>query len=152
MSINIQYLIRPIVFIISFGFFINSQAEMYKWVDEQGNTHYTQSPPPGDINAEAIKPPPKVDTDGASKTLEQQKKTVNDLREKRITTAEEKQKAEEEAAEKESKCQQAKARLASYQRPRVNLKNPDGTLRVVAEEERQAEIKKSQEYVNKACN
>lgn len=152
MSLDIQYLIRSIVFVTIFISCINSNAEMYKWVDEEGNTHYSQSPPPGNINAEAIKPPPKVDTQEASKSLEQQKKKATDLREKRLTAAEEKQKAEDEAAEKEKKCQQARDRLASYQRPRVNLKNPDGTLRIVPEEERQAEIKKSQEYVNKACN
>ncbi len=152
MSSDIQYLIRPLIFVTSFLFCINSYAEMYKWVDEEGNTHYTQSPPPSDITVETIKPPPKVDTEGASKTLDQQKKKANDLREKRITTAEEKQKAEEEAAEKEKKCQQAKARLASYQRPRVNLNNPDGTVRVISEDERQAEIKKSNEYIEKACN
>ncbi|MEM7027872.1 MAG: DUF4124 domain-containing protein [Pseudomonadota bacterium] len=132
-------------------FSINSQAEMYKWVDEQGNTHYTQSPPPDDIKAETIKPPSKVDTDGATKTLEQKKKKVDDLREKRITSAEEKQKAENDIREKEEKCNQAKERLASYQRPRVSLENPDGSLRVIPEEERQVEIKKSQGYVTEFC-
>ena len=45
----------------------NSIARMYKWVDEDGNTQYTQSPPPGDIESEVIKPPPKVDTEAAEK-------------------------------------------------------------------------------------
>ena len=34
-------------------------AEMYKWVDDEGNTHYTQSPPPGDVEKEIIKPEPE---------------------------------------------------------------------------------------------
>ena len=33
-------------------------AVTYKWVDEDGNTHYTQSPPPGDTKAETIAPAP----------------------------------------------------------------------------------------------
>lgn len=151
MNLNNQY-IKPIIFIISFLFSMNCAAAMYKWVDEQGNTHYTQTPPNTDVEVETIKPPPKVDTKAAAKALEEQNKKVSDLREKRLTEAEEQEKAEKEQAEKQQKCQQAKARLASYQRPRVNLENPDGTIRTVSEEERQAEIKKSKDYIEEICN
>ncbi|HKK16999.1 MAG TPA: DUF4124 domain-containing protein, partial [Gammaproteobacteria bacterium] len=43
----------------------NALAAMYKWVDENGEVHYTQTPPPGDIQAETIKPPPDVNTEKA---------------------------------------------------------------------------------------
>ena len=152
MNIHNQFKIRAVIFIFSFTFSAFSYAEMYKWVDEEGNTHYTQSPPPGDINAESIKPPPKIDTESASKDLEKKQERVEKLREQRITSAEEQEKAAQEEAEKEEECRKAKARLASYQRPRVNVQNPDGSLRVLPENERQAEIKKSEEYVKKACN
>ena len=151
MNLNNQY-IRPTIFIISFLFSFTCHAAMYKWVDEQGNTHYSQTPPNSDVEVKTIKAPPKVDTEAAARALEEQNKKVSDLREKRINEAEEQEKAESEKAEKEEKCQQAKARLASYQRPRVNQKNPDGTIRTITEEERQAEIKKSKEYIEKACN
>ncbi|MCG8614453.1 MAG: DUF4124 domain-containing protein, partial [Pseudomonadales bacterium] len=29
---------------------------MYKWVDEDGNTHYSQSPPPAGVEGTTIKP------------------------------------------------------------------------------------------------
>jgi len=135
---------------IFFSFGIN--AEMYKWVDEDGNTHYSQSPPVNNATVETIKPPGRVDTEGAIKTLDKQKQTADELREGRITAKEDKQKAEEEALEKRKKCDQAKKRLASYQRPRVQIKNKDGSRSFVPEEERQAQIKKSQAYVDEACN
>jgi len=135
-------------FIISFS----TTAEMYKWVDENGNIHYSQSRPNIDVDVEKIKPPAKIDTESAIKALEKQKQSVDKLRDNRITTKEEKLKAKEEEARKKEECQQAKARLASYQRPRVNILNEDGTKRTVPEEERQTEIKKSQAYVDKACN
>ena len=151
MNLDDQY-IRPIIFIISFLFPLNCMAVMYKWVDEQGNTHYSQTPPNSDVEVKTIKPPPKVDTEAASKALEEQNKKVSELREKRLAEAEEQEKTDSEKAEKDKNCQQAKDRLASYQRPRVNLENSDGTIRTVSEEERQAEIKKSKEYIEKACN
>ena len=34
-------------------------AQMYKWVDEQGDTHYSEIPPPkGDVTTVAPPPPP----------------------------------------------------------------------------------------------
>lgn len=144
--------IRPVIIIISFLFITNVHAVMYKWVDEEGNTHYSQTPPNTDVEVETIKPPPKVDTEAASKVLEEQNKKATDLRDKRLAEAEEQKKVEQEKDEKEKQCQQAKARLASYQRPRVNQENSDGTIRTLSEEERQAEIKKSKDYIDKVCN
>ena len=33
--------------IVCLSFSISAQAKIYKWVDAQGNTHYSQQPPPG---------------------------------------------------------------------------------------------------------
>ena len=140
------------LFVCGILFCIAASAEMYKWVDEDGNTHYSQSPPVSDVEVETIKPPPTIDIDAANKALEEQKKKADKLKDERLTAKEEKKKAEEETAQKQKECDMAKKRLASYQRPRVNVKNPDGSLRVIEEEERQAEIKKSKEYIEKACN
>lgn len=136
------------------GIFISlgANAEMYKWVDEDGNTHYSQSPPVDNGTVEVIKPPSKVDTKSAIKELKEQEKTADKLRDDRISAKEKERKAEEEDLAKQKKCEQAKKRLASYQRPRVQVKNEDGSRSLLPEEERQAEIKKSQAYVDEVCN
>ncbi len=36
----------------------NVPAEMYKWVDEEGNVQYTQTPPPGSASATTVTPFP----------------------------------------------------------------------------------------------
>ncbi len=129
----------------------SAHAGMYKWVDEEGNTHYTQSPPPDDIEAETIKPPPKVDTEGAVESLEKLEKKQEMTQKQRTREEEQEQEAEKTAAEIQQECNAAKHRLASYQRPRVNKVLPDGTRVIIPEEERQAEIQKSEELVKKAC-
>jgi hypothetical protein len=147
-------LFLPHVCLILTGVFlsIGINAEMYKWVDEDGNTYYSQSPPINNTNVEIINPPGTVDTKGATEVLENQKKTVDKLRDDRIAAKEEKQKTKEEVTRKKEACQKAKARLASYQRPRVQTQNEYGTRSFMQEEERQAEIKKSQAYVDERCN
>jgi hypothetical protein len=147
-------LFLPRVCLILTGVFLSLgiNAEMYKWVDEDGNTHYSQSPPVNNTNIEIINPPGTVDTKGAAEVLENQKNKVDKLRDDRIAAKEEKQKSEEEITRKKEACQKAKARLASYQRPRVKISNEDGSSSVMAEEARQAEIKKARAYMNETCN
>ena len=129
-----------------------SSAVTYKWVDADGNTHYTQSPPPGDTKAETIKPPPRVNPEYDKKQAVKRQKLLDKSAESRKNSAAEKQKAEAEKAANKAKCEQARARLASYERPRVNLIDEDGNYTVAPEETRQAELKKSRELVNKLCN
>ena len=65
----------------------NSQAALYKWVDADGNTHYTQNPPSGGIEADVIKPPPRVNTEKASNQLEEEQKYLEEIQEERSKQA-----------------------------------------------------------------
>ena len=126
-------------------------AKMYKWVDENGQVQYTQNPPPGDIEAKEIKPPPKVDTEAAQRSLEAQKKRVEEQYEERMNAKKENEESEQQAKEKEEKCNQARNRLASFQRPRVNLVDEEGNPARATEEQRLAGIEKAKEYLSENC-
>lgn len=127
------------------------QAEMYKWVDADGNTHYTQSPPPPGIEGKTLKSPSKVNKDLADKQAESRQKYVDDARKKRNEVADKQKKETETAAAKKAKCDQAKSRLATYERPRVNLVDEDGKRTRATEERRQAELAKSRKLVAELC-
>ena len=129
-----------------------SMARVYKWVDENGKTHYTQSPPPGDTQAEQLKLNTKVDTESAQKQLEEQKNKADELQSKRYKKAEIAQKEKELAAKKEARCNQAKASKASFERPRVNAVNDDGSRRIMNEEERLEGLTKAIKEVKEACD
>ncbi|MBI1732943.1 MAG: DUF4124 domain-containing protein, partial [Gammaproteobacteria bacterium] len=83
-------------------------AEMYKWVDENGNVHYTQERPPPGIEGQAIKPPPEVDTESARKQLESRQKLLNDAQDARAKSADETRKAAEDQAFNEENCRRAR--------------------------------------------
>ncbi len=129
----------------------NVLAEMYKWIDDEGNTHYTQSPPPGDIQAKKIKPPPKIDSTQAVEQLQHRQKQLEESRIQRNKTAEQKREKQRELEKQRAECEQAKARLASYERPRVNLLDKDGNPTRATEEQRQAELARSKELVKQLC-
>jgi hypothetical protein len=156
LQLSKQLSFRPLVILLLTGLLAGSQtiqARIYKWVDANGVTQYTQTPPPGDIQAEEIKPPPApADAGAAVKALEEQRAVLDKNRDERIKSTEKEQQARNEAAEKQRKCEDAKTRLAAYERPRVNVVAGDGSRRRATEEERVAEIARAREAVNNLCD
>lgn len=148
----IKFIFRLTGFLLVFGFHQLATAAMYKWVDEEGVTHYTQQPPPDGIQAETLKPPPKVDTDAAIEKLDSQQKQVEELREGRLKGKEEEMKKAEEAALQKENCRKATEKLSSLERPRVNLVNEDGSYTRVTEEYRQEQMEIAKERVKEFCN
>ena len=131
---------------------LSANAKMYKWVDEEGNVRYSQSPPNSDVTVEEIKPPSKVDTDSAQKQLEAQKARADELSEKRLESKKEAEKLEEEIAQKEKQCDQANARLKSLQRPRINFVDKDGNTVRANEEDRIKRLEVAKKYLSDNCN
>ena len=126
-------------------------TSMYKWVDKDGNTQYTQSPPPADVEFSTLKPPPKVNSESSQKALEQRTEKLDELREQRHKTAAEKKTTKEEENRLKKNCETAKANMASYARPRVTITQKDGTVTRATEEERQRRIAEAKERIAEFC-
>lgn len=126
-------------------------AGAYKWVDENGNVQYTQTPPPGNIKAKTVNTGPKTDPEAAAAALKALQDKSSQALEARQEQAQTESAAASEAAEKQRICELAKKRLLAYERPRVNVVNADGTRSRATEEQRQAEISKAKEHIAKNC-
>ena len=126
---------------------------IYKWTDENGKVHYTQSPPPdGNAEEKTFQLPPQSVNEAARKKSAKQKETADSLQEDRHKIAAEQKKSQEELAKQHADCERAKQVLASYQRPRVNAVEANGQLRRLGEEERQATLAKAQQYEKELCH
>ncbi len=140
--------------ILSIGLIFSFQlpaAELHKWVDAEGNVNYTQSPPPPGTQGTTIKPPPPV-ADGASRQqLEHRLDSLDKLTEQRQKQTEQRQKSATEQAEQKRLCEQARSRLASYERPRVSVTGSDGNTRILGEEERTQGLEKARQQVQELC-
>ena len=141
----------PALFILAACPLQHSLATAYKWVDEDGNTHYTQTPPPGDTPGEAINRPPRVDTEAAQGEIKALTERADKLQAERVEKAEQRRQQLAQEAERATLCQQARASQASYERPRVNEVMADGSRRVMGEEERQAGLARARTLVSKFC-
>lgn len=128
-----------------------AEAAMYKWIDDEGDVHYTQSPPP-DRAAKALRPPGAVDTEGALKKLRADEEKANRYLEDRNKKAEERRSAEQKAAKKQAECARVRQNLEKLQTAnRLYKTDADGNRIRLGEEERQAQIKKDRETFSKSC-
>lgn len=127
-------------------------AAVYKWVDDQGNVHYTQIPPPErKAQALSLPPPPPEDGAGSGEMLKEEMEAFNERQQAREKRAQERRQAEDEAARRQALCEQARANLQTLtSRGQVRILEGE-TTRMLSEEERQAEIAKARRQIEEFC-
>lgn len=118
-------------------------SQIYKWVDEQGVTHFGAQPPQGQqattINPSA--PPPRPASSEPAPTVEEQLDPEQAAIDKKV-----KEDVAKQEAERKQYCENARTNLAQLENnPRLRIEDA-GEVRRIDENERQeriAELKKS---------
>lgn len=138
-----KYLIALLIITLSFY----SHAKLYKWVDEEGNTHYGETPPDYK-SAKTIAPPPPPNSSGLDL-----KSLRKEITKQAKDTKKSKEDAKQDADYKKKKatyCLQLRERITNYQNsPRVRKKNDSGEYYYA---NKQNEIKKLQSSLSEHCN
>jgi hypothetical protein len=128
---------------------IPGYAEIYKWVDANGETNYSERKPDGELKFETVTPwtGRQAGRGGVEAPID-----AVDERQKAGDEADAKSReAAADTAELARKCQQAQLRLTSLERPRVNQINPDGSRTRMTEEARQAGLEEARAAIKKLC-
>lgn len=128
---------------------------IYKWVDEDGTVHYGERPPEG-VAAEPVNVrSPRVGTSEPNATFSDPQALADakqEQQEQLQQLAEQRAQQEEEAKRLAAACDAQRARLAEMiPRAKILLQNPDGTTRMLGDEERQQMIDESQKFVDENC-
>jgi len=127
--------------------------ELYKWKDESGKVHYGQVKPTKykTLEIDAPPPPPTFAPDANKPYVDEIEKS---LEADKIKDGQ-RQEAEQQAAQKkadEAACAQARdslGKMLTFRRARTT--NPDGSVSMMSEEDRQAKIDEAQELVDEYC-
>lgn len=138
------------------GLSLSTQAwagKFYKWVDEQGTTHYSAQPPrekPSqqiDINVNRSS---DANADGeTSKAAPAQQPAPDQQMSDSERIAEIERRSREAVAKN---CEIMRKNLETLsQHARVRSVGEDGEVRMLGEDERQARIKKAQDYISANC-
>lgn len=124
--------------------------KIYKWTDANGVTHYSSQPhenaaefrvgtavpePATEPSAAATPEQPAAEPEPAPAADEQPTYSEREIR-----------------AEERRVCEQARRNVATIEsRPRIRESGPDGEIRYLSDEERQAKLDQSQTLVDKYC-
>lgn len=142
---------------ISLIFFIigPASAGMYRWVDENGGTVYSQIPPSsGEVVRIKPRPAPDMaDQEAARERLKAAMEQSFDAEEEKKQMQEEQAKRAEQQAKRAENCKAARHNLETLQNlgPRM-VRNPDGRYLRLSEDEVELKIHKAQQQVNENCD
>lgn len=151
---SLQLLTAAMVLALGIAAAPQALAAMYKWVDEQGNVQYSQTPP-AQVPSERVAPPPPPPT-GSQQERARLQQQLEALEERKAVEGEaraEQDKAAMSAADRAARCEQARSTLATLQsRGRVRVRDAQGVYTPLDETERQAAIAEAQRAIEENCN
>jgi hypothetical protein len=136
------------------AFQTQAAGSIYKWVDETGETHYSQTPPSGDHEVEQLRnaPPPADDPKQVKQHLQKQ---VDEMNERNKEQGDAKQEAISEAEYQKivkQNCTNARNNLdALNQGGRKRYLTPEGEVVRLDEEERQSRIAEANKQIKEYC-
>jgi hypothetical protein len=115
----------------------NAQGGLYKWVDEKGIVHYSDTPPPGKAGVKLnAKPQPPLDggTPSPQRSRNWQEQ-LQDSNERRFQDEKKQKDAQQKTQEAEQKCLRARNALDSLKRERPLYRVDQQGERVFMEDE-----------------
>ncbi|MGH8119351.1 MAG: DUF4124 domain-containing protein [Gammaproteobacteria bacterium] len=127
-------------------------AEVYKWVDANGQTHYGEKPGAGDATVIEIQDVPTADT-GIQQQNEEREKLLKVYEEERNTRNEEKRRADEESRKIREKCLVAENELKDLQQGGLKFYDIDekGERKYLSDKELDQRIQTLKEQYNRHC-
>jgi len=136
-----------------FSSFLMAQA--YRWVDDQGNTVYSQQPPPDDRKVEVMAPPPPPaeSPDEARQKLEGQIQQLDETEKKRGMEKQAAAKKQADANYRKQQCTNARMNLEAINNrpPQTLFQTGDEEYRRFTPDQRAAQIKQANETIRKYC-
>lgn len=129
-------------------------AAIYKWVDENGQTVYSETPPPAGVERMHIKgaPPPPVDPEQAMQELRDRAKALDQRRDERTGNETEAQQNAERQKRTQENCEILRKNLSVLNSGRrIRETGSDGEQAFLDETQLAARLKETQDRINKEC-
>ena len=131
----------------------NIYAEVYKWVDKDGHTHYGEKPPGEGASTVDIDTHPDID-ENVEKHNKERGKLLEIYEEERKMKEDKKQQAEKEEKELREKCAALENELKDMKQTGLVFYDLDenGERRYISEKELAARVDQMQKKYDKYCN
>jgi hypothetical protein len=131
----------------------SGQAEMYRWVNEDGVTVYSQLPPPDHRQADVVKPPPPPPTGAETlPSVDDQLKQIQEQKAARQKVKSRQAELREWHAKRQANCDAARRNLQVLQGPTRRLvATPGADYERLTEERRQEMIQEAKDQIEEFC-
>lgn len=129
-------------------------AEVYKWVDGDGNVHYGDRPPSSgqESHSLTLPPPPGRDADHGERSLKQ-RRLLEAFEVERVEQERLESEAAEAKRERAHKCEQARRTLANFERANIVYTTDENGARVyMSDEERRQAAANARSWIRKHCD
>jgi hypothetical protein len=142
------------LFILLFTATLQLHAGVYKWVDENGRTHFSDRPMTGESTAITIKrKDPEQPSAGDSDRNLKMQRMLDVYEEERAEKKEAKRKQQAERKKRKQNCVRARDRYNTHLRARgIYDFNKDGKRQYLDESERTRHMKKLKSDIARWCN
>jgi hypothetical protein len=131
-----------------------AHADVYRWVDENGVTVYSQTPPP-EGGADKIKPnvsTPSRSAAGTQKQLDAMRKDLDEYLKDKSEAKQERREQEKREKIAAANCVTARANLENLEAAAGRLiRLPDGSYTRLTEEERQQRLDEARKATDDYC-
>lgn len=144
--------ILPALVLLCFS--IASHGAIYKWVDENGVTQFSQFPP-SQQEAERVRgaAPPAEDPDAALERLQQKLDGFDQRRETESDSREDQAAQQEQQALRQRNCEAARHNLEILARGgRTRIRTESGEVTYLTEEQRQERLETARKAVQENCD
>ena len=145
-----------ISFLSAFALNAGAGEDFYKWVDDKGVTHYSQSPPEttGKSAIQTINVRTRIPHDSAQAIADLEKKRAALLKSKEDgekKKGDDKTAATEKSLNKE-KCPQWKQDVEVLQKANVSENDGKGNVKVMSEEDKKKRLEQTLKYIKDNCS
>ncbi|MDZ7787474.1 MAG: DUF4124 domain-containing protein [Halofilum sp. (in: g-proteobacteria)] len=127
--------------------------EIYKWVDEEGVTHYSQQPPPsGDAARVGVDSPPDEELERERQEMEATGERLEARREERREAERQARTNAAEREQREQRCADLRSSLSKLtENRRLLVPDGEGNVRRLPEEERQERVAERRRQIEEEC-
>jgi len=130
-----------------------ASAEVYRWVDEQGQVHFEDRSQSQSATGARSYAPPASAADNPQQRMDKTRKLLNAYQAERQQAREQKQQRQQEQAKRTRQCAIARDRLRQYQQYGAVYRLDEAGKRVyLSEQERAALIQRSRDDIARWCS
>lgn len=131
----------------------SAYAGLTKWVDADGKVHYSDEPPPANVNAKILAVPKAASGVPAEKTYVEQEAERKKALKAREEAEKKSAKQQEDAAAKQKYCASLRSNLTTLEKgSRIATLNEKGETVIMDDATRQQQIEEARKQLSANCN